>query len=142
MVDAAADGAALADALAAVTHPKLTPLLEKFDAALSDDLNTPVALTVLEEAVAVKKVDAAQKGALVAAMLSALGLPLAEREALRIRPIAAQIGEDEIEAALTRRKAARADKDFALSDALRDELAAKGVDVMDGDPLGWEWKLG
>ena len=26
-------------------------------------------------------------------------------------------------------------------DALRDELAAKGVEVMDGDPLGWEWKL-
>jgi len=21
------------------------------------------------------------------------------------------------------------------------ELAAKGVEVMDGDPLGWEWKL-
>ena len=22
------------------------------------------------------------------------------------------------------------------------ELAAQGVEVMDGDPLGWEWKLG
>ena len=40
------------------------------------------------------------------------------------------------------RKAARAEKDFARSDALRDDLAARGVDVMDGDPLGWEWKLG
>jgi cysteinyl-tRNA synthetase len=48
----------------------------------------------------------------------------------------------EIEDALARRKAARADKDFATSDAIRDELAAKGVEVMDGDPLGWEWKLG
>ncbi|MAF28240.1 MAG: cysteine--tRNA ligase [Croceicoccus sp.] len=136
------DGAKLADVQAAVTHPKLTPLLDKFDAALSDDLNTPVALTVLEEAVAVKKVDAAQKGALVASMMSALGLPLAEREALRIGPRGAQIAEAEIETILARRKAARADKDFALSDALRDELAAKGVEVMDGDPLGWEWRLG
>ena len=31
--------------------------------------------------------------------------------------------------------------DFATSDAIRDELAAKGVEVMDGDPVGWEWKL-
>ena len=75
-------------------------------------------------------------------MMSALGLPLAERGALRIGPRGAQIAEAEIETILARRKAARADKDFALSDALRDELAAKGVEVMDGDPLGWEWKLG
>ena len=46
-----------------------------------------------------------------------------------------------IEDALARRKAARAEKDFATSDAIRDELAAKGVEVMDGDPLGWEWRL-
>ncbi len=139
--DAVEDGATLAGAQAAVTHSKLMPLLDRFDAALSDDLNTPAALTVLEEAVAVKKVDAAQKGALIAAMLSALGLPLADREALRIRPKDAQITESEIEDILARRKAARADKDFAMSDALRGELAAKGVEVMDGDPLGWEWNL-
>ena len=139
--DAVEDGATLAETRAVVTHPKLAALLEKFDAALSDDLNTPVALTVLEEAAAVKKVDQAQKGALVGAMMSALGLPLVEREALRIRPKGASIIEQEIEDALARRKAARADRDFALSDALRDELAAKGVEVMDGDPLGWEWNL-
>jgi cysteinyl-tRNA synthetase len=40
------------------------------------------------------------------------------------------------------RKQARVEKDFARSDALRDELAAQGVEVMDGDPLGWDWKLG
>ncbi|MEY4474112.1 MAG: hypothetical protein RL671_2416, partial [Pseudomonadota bacterium] len=40
------------------------------------------------------------------------------------------------------RKDARAAKDFATSDRLRDELAAQGVEVMDGDPLGWDWKLG
>jgi cysteinyl-tRNA synthetase len=61
---------------------------------------------------------------------------------LRIRPRSATITEAEIEAALARRKEARAARDFAASDALRDELAAHGVEVMDGDPLGWEWKLG
>jgi cysteinyl-tRNA synthetase len=39
------------------------------------------------------------------------------------------------------RKEARAAKDFAKSDAIREDLIAKGVEVMDGDPLGWDWKL-
>jgi len=38
-------------------------------------------------------------------------------------------------------RAALAEKDFATSDAIRDELGAKGVEVMDGDPLGWDWRL-
>ena len=70
-----------------------------------------------------------------------LGLIGIERTDLRIRPKSTAIAEGEIEAILGQRKAARADKDFARSDALRDELAGKGVEVMDGDPLGWEWKL-
>ena len=50
--------------------------------------------------------------------------------------------EEEIEAELIRRKEAKIAKDYATSDAIRESLAAKGVEVMDGDPLGWEWKLG
>ncbi|PEQ13345.1 cysteine--tRNA ligase [Novosphingobium sp. PC22D] len=125
-------------------HPKLGPLLAKFDAAVCDDLNTPVALTALEEALAVKKVDQGAKRALVAAMDAVLGLDLLEkrRPDLRLRPKSASISESEIEEALERRRQARAAKDFAASDALRDELVARGVEVMDGDPLGWEWKPG
>ncbi|AKH41987.1 Cysteine--tRNA ligase [Croceibacterium atlanticum] len=125
-------------------HPKFAPLQEKFDAAISDDLNTPVALTAFEEALAMKKVDAGVKRAVVARMDAVLGLGLLDltRADLRIRPKAATISEAEIEDALERRKAARAEKDFATSDAIRDELAARGVDAMDGDPLGWEWKAG
>ena len=122
---------------------KLVPFIERFDAAISDDLNTAVALTVLEEVLALKKVDAGEKLAAVAAMDAVLGLNLfgLSRADLRIRPKGAEITEAEIEAALAARKEARAAKDFVASDALRDELAAKGVEVMDGDPLGWEWKL-
>ncbi len=74
---------------------------------------------------------------------SVFGLNLLDltRADLRIRPKAATITEAEIEAALARRKEARAAKDFATSDAIRDELTAAGVEVMDGDPLGWDWKL-
>ncbi len=129
---------------AAAPGAKFAAFLERFDAAVADDLNTPVALTVLEEVVALKKVDAGEKLAAISAMDAVLGLDLLglDRAALRIRPKGAKIDEADIEATLTARKAARAEKDFARSDALRDELATQGVEVMDGDPLGWEWKLG
>jgi cysteinyl-tRNA synthetase len=124
-------------------HPKFAAPLERFDEAMSDDLNTAIALTALEDAIAAKKVDAGIKRAVIESMDAVLGLNLFDltRADLRIRPKDATITEAEIEDALARRKAARAEKDFATSDAIRDELAAKGVEVMDGDPLGWEWKL-
>ena len=126
------------------SHPKLAAMVETFEKAMSEDLNTPVALTALEDVLAAKKVDPAAKRAVVEAMDAVLGLDLfgTSRADLRLRPKSAVISETEIEAALAARKDARAAKDFAASDALRDELAAKGVEVMDGDPLGWEWKLG
>ena len=117
--------------------------LKDFDAAMADDLNTAVALTKLEEVTAIKKCPAAIKLGFVEQMDSVLGLNLLglTRADLRLRPKLAAITEAEIEDALARRTAARAEKDFAASDAIRDELAAKGVEVMDGDPLGWEWRL-
>ncbi|PZQ24520.1 MAG: cysteine--tRNA ligase [Sphingopyxis macrogoltabida] len=126
-----------------VTDRRLSDLLDKFDAAMSDDLNTPIALTLLEEAAAMKKVDAGQKKSALAAMDAMLGLDILTlaRIDLRVRPKAAEMDEAQIDAILARRKDARAAKDFAASDALRDELALAGVEVMDGDPLGWDWRL-
>ncbi|MFC0590638.1 cysteine--tRNA ligase [Novosphingobium aquiterrae] len=117
--------------------------LARFDAAVSDDLNTAVALTVMEEVAAMKKVDAGEKLAAFATMDAVLGLGLLtlDRTELRLRPKAATMAEAEINAILAQRKEARAARDFATSDRLRDELAAQGVDAMDGDPLGWDWKL-
>jgi cysteinyl-tRNA synthetase len=125
-------------------HPKLAPLLASFDSAISEDLNTPVALTIVEEALAMKKVDPGSKRAVIERMDRVLGLDLFSktRADLRLRPNTAGIAESDIEAVLERRKIARSEKDFATSDALRDDLAAQGVEVMDGDPLGWEWKIG
>ena len=125
------------------THPKLADTVARFDAAISDDLNTPVALVSLEDALAAKKVDAGAKLSVIERMETVLGLQLLDlaRADLRVPPAKAEIDEPAIEAALARRKGARAAKDFATSDAIRDDLAAKGVEVMDGDPLGWDWKL-
>ncbi|NNC51630.1 MAG: cysteine--tRNA ligase, partial [Erythrobacter sp.] len=123
---------------------KFAPMRDKFATAIADDLNTSVGLVALEEALAVKKVDAGVKRAVIEEMDRVLGLDLfgLTREDLRIRPKSAEITEAEIEAELIRRKEAKVEKDFATSDAIRETLAAKGVEVMDGDPLGWEWKLG
>jgi cysteinyl-tRNA synthetase len=45
-----------------------------------------------------------------------------------------------VEAKLAERTAARKAKDFARSDAIRDELLAGGVAIMDG-PEGTTWKV-
>ena len=117
-------------------------VVEQFDDAISDDLNTPRALAHAEAVAAATQFPATNFSDLLR-MDDVLGLNLASlsRTDLRIRPESATIAEPEIEAALARRRAARAEKDFATSDAIRDELTAKAVEVMDGDPLGWEWKL-
>ncbi len=119
------------------------PHLDRFDAALSDDLNSSVALTVLDDVIDLEQVKPAEKLAAIARMDEVLGLDLLAltRADLRLRPRAAAISEQDIEARLAARKQARSAKDFAAADALRDELIAHGVEVMDGDPLGWEWKL-
>ena len=126
-----------------VTHPRLIELIEQFDTAVSEDLNTAVGLTLLEEAASMKKVDAAEKLTVIARMDAVLGLNLLsiDRTDLRVQPTNAQITAEEIDHDLTRRKEARAAKDFATSDAIRDALLTKGVEVMDGDPLGWDWKI-
>lgn len=120
------------------------PVTGFLDVAISDDLNTAIVLTTLEAALSMKSGEAADKLASIEVVDTVLGLNLMTltRTDLRIRPAAAAITEPEIDSILAQRKEARAAKDFAASDALRDELAAKGVEVMDGDPLGWDWKLG
>ena len=117
---------------------------DRFESSFADDLNSPMALTVYEEMLADTRIGAGQKADMVATMDAVLGLSLLTltRTDLRIRPKSAKLTDDGIEATLSARKEARAARDFATSDALRDELVGKGVEVMDGDPLGWDWKLG
>jgi cysteinyl-tRNA synthetase len=127
-----------------VIGPEVQHFLARFDAAVSNDLNTATALVTLEELLSNKKLDSRQVVRAAHQMDEVLGLELfwgSAQRVLRIRPKAATITEAEIEATLTRRKEARAAKDFAASDALRDKLIAAGVEVMDGDPLGWDWRL-
>jgi cysteinyl-tRNA synthetase len=138
-------GASLAFQRAQIEAPlsaKARMLVEAFDAALSADLMTPQALPLLEEALTAKGFEPEERLRIVASLDLVLGLDLLsiDRRALALRPASATLQQDEIEAILAERQTARLDKDFARSDALRDRLNAEGVEVMDGDPLRWEWR--
>lgn len=118
-------------------------IVARFDEAIAADLMLPRALPLLEEIVTQKSLSADDRLRLVATMDLVLGLDLmdVERADLRIRPADARIDEGEIAASISQRQEARAAKDFATSDAIRDELKARGVEIMDGDPLGWDWSI-
>jgi cysteinyl-tRNA synthetase len=122
---------------------EIAELRNRLDEAVSDDLNTPAAILVFEEAAWLKGFQLPARREFLAEIDSVLGLNLLTltRKDLRLRPRDAVITEVEIAQALVERKAARAAKDFATSDRIRDALIAARVEVMDGDPLGWDWKL-
>ncbi|PAP76635.1 cysteine--tRNA ligase [Rubrivirga marina] len=116
-------------------------------AAMADDLNTPVALAAaLRGAGDVLKAHRAEplSGASartarafldhVEALLGIVGTGAADEAAPEDDGLAAQV-----EALLIQRTEARAAKDWARADAIRDELDALGVDVMD-TPSGPQWK--
>lgn len=121
---------------------QLDALLRDFDAAISDDLNSAQALVVVDQIAALKQASPEARLDAIHDIDAVLGLGLADlrRADLRVRPASATLTEADIDARLAARKEARAAKDFARSDAIRDELAAAGVEVMDGDPLGWDWR--
>jgi cysteinyl-tRNA synthetase len=124
-------------------HYGVGGFITAFEATIYDDLNTSSALVLLDAFISGKDLEPSVQLATIEVADNVLGLNLMTltRQDLRVRPKAAIITEEDIETALAARKEARAAKDFAKSDAIRDDLIAKGVEVMDGDPLGWDWKL-
>ena len=104
------------------------------DDALSDDINTPLAISALHQL---------GDPAALKAGGQALGLLQQDAEAWFRWTPAGVSGptEAEIEAAIAARQAARKAKDFKESDRIRDELKAKGVILEDG-PRGTSWKRG
>jgi cysteinyl-tRNA synthetase len=108
---------------------QLGELAKSFDArfrdAVSQDLDMPAAAVVVNALAGDGELAPGEKYALLASWDSVLGLDL-EREAT-----SGWEPSEEILALVAGRDAARAVKDYAESDRLRDELVAMGLEVMD-----------
>ena len=127
--------------------PASVELPAAFVAAMDDDLNVSAALAVVHEHVhrgntAIADGDLADLAAAVAvvrAMLDVLGLDPVAWQATdggaAGRALDALVGAE-----LEARAAARAARDWATADAVRDKLAAAGV-VVEDSPTGARWSL-
>jgi len=146
--------------LPAEIQEEWTALPAAFDAALDDDLNTAQALGQIFSQVRIVnrlledkalRASAATRDILQDFLARArhweasLGLfgqePTVFLENLRaMRASRRKLDMARLETLLQQRAAARADKDFARSDALREELLALGVSVRD-TPEGQQWDM-
>ncbi|WP_426689381.1 cysteine--tRNA ligase [Rhodanobacter ginsengiterrae] len=127
--------------LAAVELPSADlPVPAGIEAALCDDLNTPQALAELSVlADAARQSGSAEAKAALLGGGALLGLLQQAPEAWFRRGDKA-IDEARIEDLLEQRRAARAARDFARADAIRDELAALGIAIEDG-AQGTRWSI-
>ena len=129
-------------------NPAIADICEKTYESLCDDLNTPIALSYIFEAVKIintakdGKIKLTQKdmdtlaGLFDDVVSGVLGLKDEESEGGK----AGQIIDGLMTMVLEQRKAAKANKDWATSDKIRDELNALGIHIKDTKD-GTEWTL-
>ena len=129
-------------------NPAIADICEKTYESLCDDLNTPIALSYIFEAVKIintakdGKIKLSQKdmdtlaGLFDDVVSGVLGLKDEESEGGK----AGQIIDGLMTMVLEQRKAAKANKDWATSDKIRDDLNALGIHIKDTKD-GTEWTL-
>ena len=112
---------------------------EKFEAALCDDLNSSMAVTVLYDMLKEDMSDAT-KFALAESFDEVLSLNLTTAHAAKEADggIDAAL-EQYVLAKIEERKAAKKEKDFAKADAIRSELMEKGI-LLEDTREGVKWK--
>jgi len=112
-------------------------------AALLDDLNTPLAIAALHAAAktlnkAETETKAQAKGVLLASG-AVMGLLEQDPEAWFTQGGEADLNAETVEALIAERLAARANKDFAEADRIRDQLTEAGIVLEDGAG-GTSWR--
>ena len=112
--------------------------------ALEDDLNSPKALAELfSHARALNKsTDDNERKKLAAEILAAgelLGILKSDAESWFAGSDDSDLSADDIEALLKQRDGARANRDFAAADGIRDKLSEAGITIEDS-PAGARWR--
>lgn len=129
-----------ADALASASVSP-SELEVEFMAAMNDDLNTPQALAVLFELA--KQINIQKQpglAVLLQKMANQLGLlQQTPEQFFKSQPSESSLDDQAIESLIAERAAARQAKDFARSDAIRDELLAQGIELLDS-ATGTTWR--
>lgn len=120
----------------------------RFDQAMDDDFNTPVALSVLFDLVrelnTAKKENNGERSKELASSLkflgSLLGILQDEPDAFLKGSADAALGEDDVEQQIQARIAAKKAKDWALADKIRDDLKELGVILEDRPDGTTSWR--
>ncbi|PAT36793.1 cysteine--tRNA ligase [Vandammella animalimorsus] len=124
---------------AAVQIDWAQPLAARFKAAMDEDFGTPEAVAVLFElAGEVNRSQDAQLAGLLQALGGVLGI-LQRPPQQFLQGGVDDVDAAAIEALIAERAAAKAARDFARADALRDQLLAQGI-VLKDSPQGTTWE--
>jgi cysteinyl-tRNA synthetase len=119
------------DSAAAPASDLAQQYLESFDSAIASDLNVPQALGVVWKMAKDTGLSSDEKRSLLLRFDQVLGLGVSEWRRAELPP--------DLRALLEQREAARAARDYATADALRDRLAQAGVIIKD-TPQGAKWE--
>ncbi|MEI7784572.1 MAG: cysteine--tRNA ligase [Betaproteobacteria bacterium] len=115
------------------------PYAARFKAAMDEDFGTPEAVAVLFElAGEVNRSKSPQLAGLLRALGATLGLLQGDPAAFL--QAGAQVAGDEIDAWVAQRSAAKAARNFAEADRIRQELLARGI-VLKDSPAGTTWEV-
>jgi len=117
-----------------------TKFEKEFVEVMNDDFNTPKAFAVLFElAKEVNKTRDTGLAGLLVKLSNQIGLLEQDIETFfQSQPSNSELDEAQIEAFIEERKQARANKDFARSDEIRDHLKEQGIELLDSaDGTTW-----
>jgi cysteinyl-tRNA synthetase len=116
------------------------PFAARFKAAMDEDFGTPEAVAVLFDlASEVNKTKSTELAGLLKALGGCIGLLQGDPKAFL--QAGAALNDAAIGALIAQRAAAKAGKDFALADRIRNELLAQGI-VLKDSAAGTTWEVG